>query len=438
MAVSGLPWSAAWPLVPLVDMADVNPESLSASTASDFRFRYIDLGSVERGRINWPSVHELRFARAPSRARRLVRPGDVLFGTVRPTLQSHGAIPVVWSDGNLVASTGFSVIRARRDAADERFLFHFILSSAATSQARRVEVGSNYPAVNEADVRRFQLPKPPVAEQRRIAEILDTVDEAQRKTEQLIAKLQQMKQGLLHDLLTRGIDDSGELRDPQLHPEEFRNTRLGRLPREWRIDSLSGVANFVTSGSRGWGRYYSESGPVFVRIGNLTRSHINLRLEDVIHVRPPIGGEGNRTRLENGDLLISITADLGIVGVVPDCLEEAYVNQHIALIRVDPEAANSRWLGHFMAGRAGQTEIRRHDDRGAKAGLNLPTVLGLPVALPQRTEQDEIARKLDGADAAIAAAVSYLHKLRLLRRGLMEDLLTGRVRVTDPAGGGAA
>ena len=80
---------------------------------------------------------------------------------------------------------------------------------------------------------------PPPRTVRCIAEILDTLDEAIRKTEQVIAKLQQMKQGLLHDLLTRGIDDNGELRDPERHPEQFKDSPLGRIPREWRVASIS-------------------------------------------------------------------------------------------------------------------------------------------------------------------------------------------------------
>ena len=91
---------------------------------------------------------------------------------------------------------------------------------------------------------------PPLPEQRRIAEILDTLDEAIRKTEQVIAKLQQMKQGLLHDILTRGIDDNGELRDPDRHPEQFKDSPLGRIPRGWEVRplkdlSVGGISNGV-------------------------------------------------------------------------------------------------------------------------------------------------------------------------------------------------
>lgn len=270
---------------------------------------------------------------------------------------------------------------------------------------------------------------PSKPEQRRIAEILDAIGDAIQSTEHLISKLQHVKQGLRHDLLTRGIDEDGEMRDPGRYPTQFGETSLGRLPTEWRVEPLAAVATFVTSGSRGWARYYSEHGALFIRIGNLSRKGIDLRLSDVAHVRPPAGGEGERTRVEKGDLLISITADLGITGVAPDDLGEAYVNQHIALVRVDPVRVNPRWLGHFIAAREVQAQIRRHDDPGAKAGLNLPTVRGLLIAAPPKAEQDEIAARIDAADEALMAEEGYRGKLTVLKSGLQEDLLTGRVRV---------
>src|SRR5690606_33484545 len=88
------------------------------------------------------------------------------------------------------------------------------------------------------DLVAFPICLPPLPEQRRIAAILDTLDEAIRQTEALIAKLKQIKRGLLHDLLTRGIDDNGELRDPERHPEQFRDSPLGRVPRGWMVSRL--------------------------------------------------------------------------------------------------------------------------------------------------------------------------------------------------------
>jgi type I restriction enzyme S subunit len=95
------------------------------------------------------------------------------------------------------------------------------------------------------DLSQVPIRVPPLPEQRRVAEILDTLDEAIRKTEQVIAKLQQMKQGLLHDLLTRGIDDNGELRDPDRHPEQFKDSPLGRIPERWEVLPLGQVAEML-------------------------------------------------------------------------------------------------------------------------------------------------------------------------------------------------
>src|SRR5690606_8818879 len=99
---------------------------------------------------------------------------------------------------------------------------------------------------------------------------------------------------------------------------------------------ISNVAQFITSGSRDWAQYYAESGAKFIRMTNLSREDISLKLNDLkfVHLSPG-NREGSRTSLKPGDILVSITADLGKIGIVPDDLGEAYINQHTALIRVD-------------------------------------------------------------------------------------------------------
>jgi len=268
-------------------------------------------------------------------------------------------------------------------------------------------------------------------EQSTLARVLDSLNTAIHETEAIISKLKAVKQGLLHDLLTRGIDANGELRPPQTEaPHLYKESLLGWIPQEWDVVTLESVSKTVTSGSRDWARFYAESGALFVRIGNLTREHINFRFESTIYVRPPRNADGQRTRLESGDILISITADLGVVGVVPDGLDEAYINQHIALVRPDLDVVNSRFVGHYLAGPIAQTYISKLNDAGAKAGLNLPTIRGLVTAKPLRAEQDLIATRLDEIDNRIQNATTESAKLRELKAGLMDDLLTGRVRVT--------
>jgi type I restriction enzyme, S subunit len=172
---------------------------------------------------------------------------------------------------------------------------------------------------------------------------------------------------------------------------------------------------------------------LFLRISNLTRNHVHLIFQDVQYVSPPLrAAEGQRTKVTEGDLLISITADLGIIGVIPAGLGEAYVNQHIALVRLYPQMVNPNWIANYLAFGASQRQFYRLNDQGAKAGMNLPTIEKLIVAKPDVEEQNRIAAVIDTHETRIRTEEQYLSKLKLEKEGLMQDLLTGRVRVKVP------
>jgi type I restriction enzyme S subunit len=288
--------------------------------------------------------------------------------------------------------------------------------------------GSGIPHVDKEVLGNLSIVRFEMDEQKKISEILLTVDRAIEQSEALIVKQQKIKTGLMQDLLTRGIDAQGNIRSEQTH--EFKNSRLGRIPVEWTACSLESVASFVTSGSRGWAQYYATEGAIFLRIGNLTRHHINMRFDDVIRVNPPKLSEGNRTSVLAGDLLISITADLGIVAVIPDIFEQAYVNQHISLVRLNKLEVNPRFVGWFLASRSGQTQFEKLNESGAKAGLNLSAVKNLLIPKMEIAEQARIAEIIDANTLKAAELEKRLNKMRLLKDGLMQDLLAGKKRVT--------
>lgn len=265
-------------------------------------------------------------------------------------------------------------------------------------------------------------------EQYKIAEVLSKIDKAIAQTETLIAKYKRIKTGLMQDLLTRGIDENGQLRDPKTH--KFKRSPLGMIPDEWDIFRLEDVTLKITSGSRFWASYYSDEGAKFIRIGNLTREHINLRLDNVQYVTPPLSSEAKRTLLKTGDLLISVTADLGIIGVVPQNFGEAYINQHIALLTLDQDRVNPWWLGNFLAGHTAQQAIAQVNESGAKAGLNLPTVASLSIAVPRKLEeQNRVAKILKTIDDKFVTLYQNCEKLNFIKTGLMQDLLTGKTSV---------
>lgn len=311
--------------------------------------------------------------------------------------------------------------------------FHYYNLSHNVNKIKGRGEGTTFAEISKAELEKLEFNVPPLPTQRKIARILSTIDGQIEKTEAIIAKYQAVKQGILQDLFTRGIDvRTGELR-PRYEdaPELYQQSALGMIPKEWEVKKLKDISEFITSGSRGWAGYYAEEGALFIRIGNLTREHINLRFGDVKRVKLSENNEGKRTLLIANDILISITADLGIIGVIPDNFEEAYINQHIALVRVAGQYINPRFIGHFLAGEISQKSITMLNDSGAKAGLNLPTIANLLFISPGLEEQNKSAKIIDNQDDTIAINKRNLSKLQLLKQGLMQDLLSGKVSVSE-------
>lgn len=342
-------------------------------------------------------------------------------------LSTGGNAAVHYCEERYSYSTDSWALRPIESEVNGKFLFYFLLSQIENIAALGFE-GSGLKHLRKDYVRDFKVPFFEKTEQSKIAGILSTVDRAIEETEALIAKQQRIKTGLMQDLLTRGIDENGNIRSESTH--KFKDSPLGRIPVEWDVVPLGAVSLFVTSGARGWAKYYREDGAIFVRIGNLTREHINLRMDDVVYVRPPELAEGLRTKVQAGDLLISVTADLGIIGVIPKDFGAAYVNQHVSLVRLHTKAVNPRFIGWFLSSYLGQTQFDRLNESGAKAGLNLPTVRSLLSVKPSMDEQDRIASTMDQCVGARDHNLHVLKKLRQFRLGLMQDLLTGKRRVT--------
>lgn len=277
----------------------------------------------------------------------------------------------------------------------------------------------------------IELLKPPYSEQKTIATILDTIDEVIAAAETQLAKQEKIKQGLLQDLLTRGIDETGQIRPHwEDRPDLYKKTDLGVIPKVWNIQNLDSLSSLVTSGSRNWANFYSNVGALFIRIGNLTRENINLRFDSMVYVDLSSNNEGQRTRLSPGDILVSITADLGIVAVIPENIGEAYINQHIALVRLNSPKTNSRFVGYFLASETVQNYITQLNDVGAKAGLNLSAIRGFLTVVPGIEEQNLIVNYLDDAVNQTFDSKQEINKLQKIKTGLMQDLLTGQRRVT--------
>ena len=207
------------------------------------------------------------------------------------------------------------------------------------------------------------------------------------------------------------------------------------VPEGWKHIRLSEICTTVTSGSRDWAQYYADDGAKFIRMTNLRRESIWLDLSDLKFVDiQSDSADGKRTSLRAGDILISITAELGKIGWVNEGLGEAYINQHTALIRLNKEKASTMFVAYLLSSQEMNTKINRLNDSGAKAGLNLPTIRAIPLSLPPLPEQKKIAQILSTWDKAITTTEQLLANSQRQKKALMQQLLTGKKRVLDKNG----
>ncbi|EKZ9180003.1 restriction endonuclease subunit S [Vibrio vulnificus] len=187
------------------------------------------------------------------------------------------------------------------------------------------------------------------------------------------------------------------------------------------------LAEFVTSGSRGWAKYYSDDGSLFLRVGDTKRGSISLDLSDKQKVTPPKGSEGTRTRVNDGDILVTITADLGRVAVIPEGLGEAYVNQHMALIRLQsPELAN--YIAWFLVSPEGQARLHENKRGATRAGLGLDDIRDLRITLPSPEKREEIVHHIENSFDRLDRVINdHMAATNLLSR-LYETVLSRAFR----------
>lgn len=204
--------------------------------------------------------------------------------------------------------------------------------------------------------------------------------------------------------------------------------RFKEFDGDWQQIKISDYSDTVTSGSRDWAQYYSDKGDKFIRMTNLVRDGIYLDLSDLRFVDlPKDSNEGKRTSLQSGDILISITAELGKLGWVQDDLGTAYINQHTALVRMS-EKVDSKFIAYTLSTEKYNNKLNNLNDSGAKAGLNLGTIRSFELTTPQKIEQTKIASFLSAVDEKISQLTQKHELLSQYKQGMMQKLFSQQIR----------
>lgn len=191
--------------------------------------------------------------------------------------------------------------------------------------------------------------------------------------------------------------------------------------KHWEKHRLSEFINFLTSGSRGWAKYFSDDGELFITIKNVKNGRISI--DDVQHIQPPDNAEAKRTKVQAGDLLISITADLGRTGVVTQEIADygAYINQHLTCIRLDTQNVIPEYVSAFMESEAGKRQFNAKNQNGVKAGLNFEAINSLELLVPPKELQQKYINFISQIDVTKTAVQRQLDELQTLRAKLMQD-----------------
>jgi type I restriction enzyme, S subunit len=274
-------------------------------------------------------------------------------------------------------------------------------------------------------------------EQSRIAAVLDTVDEAIAQTEAVIGKLRQVRAGLLHDLLTRGLDQHGQLRDPLAHPEQFQDSPLGRIPKEWGVCGVLDVAptnrRAILTGPFGAQLGQNDSvsqGVPVLRIGNVQAGYIDWSNTQFVTEAKAV--ELRRFSVIPGDLLVARQgATTGRNTLADERADGALINYHIIRVATDRSQCEPVFLHALFNGESATRQISRDKGRGTREGTNTEQISSLRFALPPIVEQRLAVGALWRLDQEARVDGATLAKLHLLKSGLMADLLTGRVRVPE-------
>jgi type I restriction enzyme S subunit len=328
--------------------------------------------------------------------RHALRSGDIVYSR-RGDVARFAVITE--REAGWLCGTGSIRIRLNCPDIDIRYLRHYLQQDVVGNWLKHNAKGVTMLNLNTAIIRGLPFVYPPLPEQRRIAAILDKADALRAKRREVIAKLDQLLQSVFLEMFG----------DPVMNPKG------------WPRATIGSIATFITSGSRGWAKYYADVGTKFIRIQNLVNGELDM--EDCAYVDAPASAEARRTLVQEGDVLVSITADLGRTAVVPKGLGPAHINQHIAILRLS--GVNSSYVSHFLASPGGRIQFDSLNRSAVKAGLNFDDLKSLVVLLPPTEVQNKYLSRLEAIKQLRRSSEVELESLNRLSLSLQHRAFAG-------------
>ncbi len=361
----------------------------------DEEFELYSIPAYDRGEP------EILYGSEIGSSKKKLEPGDVIISRIVPHIRRCWVVPEK-SSRRQIGSGEWITFRSK-DIHDS-FLRYYLLSDQFNRKFMRTVkgVGGSLLRADPKQVEKFKIPLPPLPTQRRIAAALDLADRQRQLLRTEIAAYGKLGESLFLEMFGDPVSN----------------------PKDWDTATLGSQLEFLTSGSRGWAKYYSNEGDVFLRIQNV--GYDELRLEDLQRVQAPASQEAVRTTLQVGDIVLSITADLGRTGVIPADFPKAHINQHLALLRLN-KSYNPKFVSSYIASKGGQSLFKGLDKGGVKAGLNFTDIKSYKVFEVALHLQNQFANRIQKIEALKAQAETALAEADDLFDTLLQRAFRGEL-----------
>ncbi len=423
-----------WTTKPLEDVTEIRSSNVDKkSNPGEQRVRLCNYMDVYSSEYITKDMKFMEATATPVEIQRFsVERGDVLITKDSETPDDIG-IPTVVVDeiDKLVCGYHVALIKPDRDEVDSIYLAKQLAMIDTARYFGRLANGSTRYGLSYKSIADTPIRLAPLPQQQRIAEILFTVDEAIEQTEALIAKTQQIKAGLMHDLFTRGITKDGRLRPLREEaPQLYKESPLGWIPKGWELTPLGTVSEIVSGVTL---NSQSSSGDVevpYLRVANVQDGYLDLKEVKTIRVGAT---QLSKLALRRGDVLMNEGGDFDKLGrgtVWSEAIVPCIHQNHVFRVRPRTDVLRPWFLAYWSQSEFGKKYFVLSSKQSTNlASINSTQLHQFPVAKLDATEQEAIESRLFASDSQIDALRADFQKYRRLRTGMMYDLLTGCVRV---------
>jgi len=371
----------------------------------------------------------LKFYKGPIKNKQILEYKDIIIAAADLTREGDIIgyplfVPKFGVNQTVTMSMDVAKLRPKNEAIDKLFLFYRLCMNDAHMHMRANSGGSTVLHLNLKKVgqMKFNVPKM-LQEQQKIANILLTIDNTIDKTKELIEKNKKIKQGLMQDLFEKGAFNSENI-----------NSVFGLIPKSWKIQSFYSLAankaEVVQTGPFGAQLHasdYVEEGVPLILIRNVVGGRIDDT--EIPFITEKKAATLPRYILKEGDVVFSRVADVGRAAVVTDKEKGWMISGQMLRLRLNNPNVNMRYIKHFIASNKFKREMEYRILGTTRDSINTTILKNMIVAIPKISEQNKIAEYLDKIDEKIESEESYLQKLLKIKAGLMQDLLTGKIRV---------